>query len=39
MNIDLLDSELATALRGYPAGDIWQDLDLTRDFLNETRAS
>jgi acetyl esterase/lipase len=39
MNIDLLDSELATALSAFPAGDIWQDLDLTRIFLNETRAS
>lgn len=38
MNIDLLDAELASALSGFPAGDIWQDLDLTRVFLNETRA-
>ena len=38
MNLDLLDSELAAALSGFPAGDIWQDLPLTRIFLNETQA-
>lgn len=38
MNLDLLDQELAAALSGFPVGDIWQDLALTRIFLNETQA-
>ena len=38
MDLSLVDSELALALDGFPPGDLWTDLDKSRQLIAQMRA-